>query len=337
MISGGTGLGRGHLQLTASAPDIYTVFDNRQVQIQVINNRIAGFVRQAGGFHGVLGEALPLGVGTAHRVALILESGHMGMVVDGATINSIAIDEPVAAAEIGSHLYIGGDPTGLRLPGRVEDVRVSGAARSDIVPPVITPVSPMPGFSVSEARPVFNVAYSDASGINVASVRMFVNGVEQFASADLTVDATHLLGRFASGLRSGRRNLIEVRAADNVGNLTNVTFEIVYVNSGGGTPYEPDTTTVGLWHFDDEDPTVARDSSGNNLHGRSLKTLLTSGVLGLARQFQFSQNSQIVLPYVPATGRAFTFETWLQPAANRANLGDPNPFRQRAHPCPACG
>ena len=74
---------------------------------------------------------------------------------------------------------------------------LTGSTLLDATKPVITPAAPLPDQYVSNARPVISATFSDpvpagalpgavSSGVNAASARLFVDGVEVSASAAFT-------------------------------------------------------------------------------------------------------------------------------------------------------
>jgi len=299
--------------LGAAAPDIYTIFDNRQLQLQVINNRIAGFVRQTGGFKGAVGESLQLQQGVPYRVGLSISGGYLVVFAGGRNVGTVKIDEPVAAAEQGTNLYVGGAEGGMNFPGKIDDVRLSGVARVDTLPPVISLVTPDAAMPVYDSKPVITVAYSDNNAIDPASVKLFLNGRRQYASQDLLITGTNIQGRPNDFLVGGQQNVINVEVADTAGNVARAEYKLLFINRADGDEYVPDADTVALWHFDELSPKKVLDSSANKFHGKVLAAEIGQGVFGLGRYFTSGNGSKIIIPYVPVSGRKFTFEAWVLP------------------------
>ena len=64
------------IQRTGNAPGNHTIYENRQIQFLVIDNQLAGFVAQPGGFLGLVSTTL-LELNTNYHATLELNGGYL--------------------------------------------------------------------------------------------------------------------------------------------------------------------------------------------------------------------------------------------------------------------
>ncbi|MBS3815272.1 MAG: PKD domain-containing protein [Hadesarchaea archaeon] len=97
----------------------------------------------------------------------------------------------------------------------------------DNTPPVISGEKPSPESSTTEDTPLIGVDYSDPSGINTSTVKVFVDGDEVTSQA--TIDSTGVTYTPTTALSEGVHT-VEVRVEDNLGNEATAswTFNIEF-------------------------------------------------------------------------------------------------------------
>ncbi|MEN0057814.1 MAG: LamG-like jellyroll fold domain-containing protein, partial [Bdellovibrio sp.] len=311
------------IYLTAAVTTPVTIFDNKQIQLQVINNRLAGFVRQSSGYKGVLAST-PLALNTAYRVGAHLKSGHLIISADGYVVGNVKIPEAIPAMEAGTRATIGGDVAGMNFLGIIDDVRFSNKAILDTIPPQVNLISPDISVSLVDAHPEFVFQITDNEDqIDEASFVVKLNG-NVVSGLSFNSGTGILSGQLSAPLGTGLKNILEVNVKDSVGNPTTVQFEVKYINWGSGEEYETDEHTLGLWHLNDLSGAVAEDSSGNKGHGRYRGTTSVQGVLGQARFFSQLPTGyeEISLPPVVIPAPRFTFEAWVRPLSDQRSTGD---------------
>lgn len=298
---------------TGDAQGNHTIYENRQVQLLVIDNQLAGFVAQSGGFLGLISSNI-LELDTNYRVAMVLNQNYLSLFVNGQSVGSVKINEPVASIiDPNFHGFIGGSILGEYFPGHIDDVRLSSVARLDNVPPVVTQIQPIPGSSVNEARPVFQITFSDDSNIDVGSIEVYLNGVLQ---SGISRDATGINGQMDDDLIGGQLNTIRVVVKDELGNRADESFILLRGAVGGRDEYTSDADTLALWHMNGPVNGLIEDSSSFNNHAfnpvnQSSGTVVTEGIFGNGREF--AGFGKYNAPPIRLPGQKFTFETWLRP------------------------
>lgn len=294
------------------------IFDNRELQLQVIENKLAGFVRQSSGFKGIVSDIV-LARNTPYRVGAFLKNGHLVLALDGKIVGNVGIPEPIQSAENGATAYLGGDPSGLNFPGIIDDIRLSKVVTLDTIPPTIALQSPDLSVPVINGRPVFTFVLSDNQNqIDPTSISVLLNGQPVSGLVYNPTNGT-LSGQLAVSLAAGRKNLIDVLVKDQVGNLGASQFQVSYIKAATGEEYASDSDTLGLWHFNDHGASWAKDASSFGRHGKLKGTQSVIGVLGQARLFT-SYVDEVVLPPVPIPGSTFTFEAWVRPLSDQSPL-----------------
>lgn len=308
--------------LTSDATTPVTIFDNRELQLQVVNNRLSAFVRQSSGFKGVVSSVV-LAKNTAYRVGAHLNNGYLVVSIDNKVVGNVKISEAIQTAENGAIAYIGGDSSSMNFPGIVDDVRLSSVVTLDTVPPQISIVSPDTSVPLVNGNPNFIFSLTDNEDeIDPMSISVKLNGV---AVTGLAFNpATKLLsGYLSTPLVAGKKNLVDISVKDNVGNPVSAQYEVKYIKWGSGEEYESDEDTLGLWHLNDQGVAWAKDSSSYVKHGKYKLTQPVPGVMGKARLFSTQYSvEEITLPPVLIPGSVFTFEAWVRPLSDATTKVD---------------
>ncbi|MBI2519498.1 MAG: hypothetical protein HYV97_03750 [Bdellovibrio sp.] len=304
------------IKRTGNAPGNHTIYENRQIQFLVIDNQLAAFVAQPGGFLGLVSTTL-LSMNTNYRATMELNGGFLSLFLNGVNVGSVQINNPVASPINPTyHAFIGGSILGEFFPGYIDDVRLSDIARIDNLPPVVAMLAPIPGQIVTVARPNFNITFADDSNIDVGSIKVYLNDVLQ---TGISRNASGVQGQMDDDLISGNVNTIKIVVNDEFGNRAEKTFNIIRGAIGGRTEYTPDADTLGLWHMNENSAGFIADSSVRMNHGfnptsQSTGTVVAEGIFGNGREF--SSNGHFDVPPLRLPGQKFTFETWLRPNNN---------------------
>ncbi|WP_413612833.1 LamG-like jellyroll fold domain-containing protein [Bdellovibrio sp. HCB-110] len=309
------------IYLNEDANSPVTIFDNRQLQLQVINNRLAAFVRQSSGFKGVVGSVL--NKNTPYRVGAYFKNGYLVLSVDNKIVGNVRIPEVIQPAENGAAAYIGGDVSSMNFPGLVDDVRLSKVVTLDTVPPEISVQSPDLSVPVIHPKPTLNFLLTDNQNqIDPTTIAITLNG-QPVTGLSFNATTAVLSGQLSANLAAGRKNIIGLSVKDQVGNPATAQFEVKYIKAANGEEYGTDSDTLGLWHLNDNGVTWAKDSTVFARHGKFKGTQPVLGILGQARLFSNPYDSDaVILPPVPIPGSTFTFEAWVKPLNDQAPLGD---------------
>ena len=143
---------------------------------------------------------------------------------------------------------------------------------------------------------------------------IYINGVlatsHTYSSASLWSNAGHCrigddsMGRYTDGM-------IDEVAIWNRALTSNEILQ--HYNNGNGIEITPDSSTIGLWHFDDGTGTTALDSSGNNNDGTLSPNLSgptwTTGQVGSALDFDGVDDHV----HIPDSGFTIAIELWFYP------------------------
>lgn len=307
------------IYLENPANGYHVIFDNAQIQFMVVDNKLAGFVKQQDGFVGTISE-MNLNQNQAYRVAYLIDQQRLTLFVDGQAVSALGFNEPIAPPAFSSlNTHIGGNIFGQYLPGYVDDVRVSSMARLDGIKPSILVNAPAIGVPIFEARPNVDITLSDNVAIDVASVRVELNDVVQ---TGLTVTNSQITGTFDQDLSSTRINILKVEVKDTTGNTEIRTFDIIYAPNVGGYEYEPDADTLALYHMNDFSRGTLLDASINSRHAftslnNEFYALPADGVFGNGRAI--APQADLVASSMTLNQQAFTFEGWFRPQADTSN------------------
>lgn len=297
-----------------------TIFDNSQIQLQVINNKLAGFVRQASGFIGVTSQVSLL-TNTPYRVSLYLAAGRLAIAINEGIVGNVIVSEAIAAADPSAVAVVGGDSTGMTFPGVIDDVVMSKATDVDTTPPVISLISPDLSSGTMISQPHFTFSVSDnLNQIDPGSLSLEVNGI---SASGLVWNAS--LGTFSGQLNipltAGKNNQIRIEVSDLDGNKGKAVYEVSYINRGSGEEYQVDSETLALWHMNEDGAGWVRDESSSQYHGRTKETEVREGIFGQARYFN-GLNAKIDLPPISMRegSHAFTFEAWINQNSRSSNV-----------------
>ncbi|MCY4644583.1 MAG: hypothetical protein OXB88_08185, partial [Bacteriovoracales bacterium] len=305
------------IHLTANANATHVIFDNDEVQFLIVDNKLAGFVRQESGFVGFVGEKT-LSLNTSYRAALVFSGGRLGLFVDGKNVGGFKVKESIAQTPSDEvAVYIGGNPDGAYFPGFIDDMRISRRERRDNAPPKVTLLSLQDGAIVTEKRPNLNIAFSDESrAIDVSSAKVYVNDTLQ---TGLTVSSTGITGKIEQDLSRIFPNEIKVEVSDNAGNLSQTISSVSRRLLVRQTEYEVDEDTLLLYHMNEFAPWDMADESVLNRDAlwvpQNEYVRVSEGVFGNGKYFRGTSRG-MVAPKVNIPGEAFTFEVWLRPEAD---------------------
>lgn len=298
------------IHLTASAPSTHVIADFENVKFEIINNQLAGLVRQPSGLVGVV-STTQIQPNVTYRVGFHFSPGVLILTINGNVSAKVLIDHPISAPLFSSsHAYIGGNIFGQNFPGFIDDVRVSSVTGVDFTEPNITLVQPQ--FQVKVPKPNFLFTLTDnESGVDPASIQIFLNGVRQNG---LAITANEISGQMDDNLSSLILNEVKISFSDFSGNSLEKKFIFTYLSVLAMGEYETDSSTVALWHMNDFSMTETMDDSGNSHHGFSLPRTVTSGdgVFSKGRDFVSSRSALIQFDGV-RFGQSFTFEGWYRP------------------------
>lgn len=304
------------IYLENPANGYHVIFDNSQVQFMVVDNKLAGFVKQQDGFVGTISET-NLNQNQAYRVTYLINQQRLTLFVDGQAVSALEFNEPIAPPAFSTlNTHIGGNIFGQYLPGYVDDVRVSSVARLDGINPSITVNAPAIGTPIFEVRPNVDISLSDNVAIDVASVKVELNDIVQ---TGLTITDSQITGTFDQDLSSTRINILKVEVKDTTGNKEIKTFDIIYAPNVGGYEYVSDADTLALYHMNDFSKGVLLDSSVNSRHAFSSssnrdRVLPVDGVFGNGRAV--ATGADLASSSMTLNQQAFTFEGWFRPQSN---------------------
>ncbi len=303
------------IRLTDNANGNRVIFTSNQIQLMVIDNRLAGFVRENQQLVGLVSDS-EIELNTNYQVALVKTGNLLGIIVNGVSHGSIEVNELIAPPSfleanvmIGASIY-----AGEWFPGYIDDVRVSNIARYDITPPVINKLLPQ-GLGVTESFPEFQLELVDAGGVDVSSVEVIFNGKVQ---TGLTVTDALISGQLDDPMEHEIVNILTVRVADNAGNTLEKIYNFAFSSIGGKTEYVSDDDTLLLWHLNEFYPGSAIDSSNSQLHGKGNAAYLSSveGIFSKGRHFHDNSSSYLTAGTVRIPDRQFTFELWVAPVGS---------------------
>ncbi len=138
----------------------------------------------------------------------------------------------------------------------------------------------------------------------------------------------------AENYRMGRDNRVsKIISSTNLSSTTKLpfwiasdrlgTFSQLTIGESALANYEPDTSTVGLWHLDEQSGAGAylKDFSGNSNHGTPTGTTFTLGKIGRARYFNGTSSDYLTLPNTidtPIKNNSFSVSGWIK-ATNFTN------------------
>ncbi|MEN0059808.1 MAG: LamG-like jellyroll fold domain-containing protein, partial [Bdellovibrio sp.] len=196
-----------------------------------------------------------------------------------------------------------------------DEVRISKIARKKFnigngSGPSVGLVGVTAGSTVYTNQPTFNVQFADESSINQASMSLSVNGViDNTLSKTVSGTTGVLAGALGVPLQNGTNEII-VRGKNQNGYETVKTFLVYYITPGPTAAYSPQTSTIGLWHFNAG--SILQDSSGRSFNWSGISS---PGVItGI---FAEGLNLWTATPSVSTSATArpattsWTFETWL--------------------------
>ncbi|MCX7841965.1 MAG: S-layer homology domain-containing protein [Clostridia bacterium] len=133
----------------------------------------------------------------------------------------------------------------VTLPANKEVPYSVAISAADITGPVVANITPANGSSTeSNLRPSISASYSDPSGINTGSVKLFLDGTDVTAAATVTAGGITCI---PSSDLSRTSHLVELRVSDTAGNQTVSTWSF----SSGTQTYEKDgdTGTAAKWEL----------------------------------------------------------------------------------------
>ena len=307
------------IYLENNAPSYHVIFDNGQLQLMVVGNKLAGFVKQQDGFVGTIADE-ELSLNQIYRVGYLINQDRLTLFVDGLSVSTLILNEPIAPPAFSTlNATFGGNPFGQFFPGYIDDIRISSIARLDGTPPVVSQIQPLPGTINVDPRPEFIFGLSDESSIDLTSVKVFLNGTLQ---SGLNVTNTQVSGVLEQDLRSDIINIVKVEALDVFGNKANKNFDIIYSPNSGGFEYETDASTLALYHMNDFSKGTLTDSSNNNRHAftsrSNINTVLPADVVfGNGRAI--SPQADLYADSMTLSKQAFTFEGWFKPQADTSS------------------
>lgn len=210
-----------------------TLFDNGQLNISIIDDYLAVFVRSTSGQQGLISEN-KINQNTAYRISVEFDHGNLGVTLNGQSIGSVLTSSTIIhkSSNQGEHVILGGNFTGY-----IDDIRISSIARADIVPPTLAINSPDISVDVTTGLPNFDITLVDnQSGVDATSVKIYLNGVLQ---TGLVITSTSISGTLDSPLIRGN-NDFKINLADMNGNKTLFEAAIVFDD---GSPLPPVIST----------------------------------------------------------------------------------------------
>jgi len=131
------------------------------------------------------------------------------------------------------------------------EASASWAFTIDTVAPVVTGMAPANGAAMNNSRPAISASFSDAtSGVNVASVRLLINGTDVAAMA--TVTGSGVSYTPSAALPDGAAT-VEIRVSDNAGNEATATSTWTVDTKAPPAPTSPlangSTVSAGPFQF----------------------------------------------------------------------------------------
>lgn len=305
------------IYLTGPANGTHTIFSTDNFRLLIVNNQLAGAVRQPGGLYGVVSER-NLQQNTIYRVGVHFKNQELVISVNNRIDARVSLSYPIAAP-ISSNFRatIGGNILGEYFPGYIDDVRMENVVGIDITSPVITLVQPST-FQVNVPKPNFQITLSDVgTGVDPDSVTVYLNGIQQ---TSLNISATEISGQMNDNLKTGILNEINVSATDFNGNTTDKKFFLTYQELDSKGEYDPDSNTLALWHMNDFGPGNMADSSAGQHHGVAdpKRVNIGEGVFSKGKYFMGDTTSFMNFDGV-RFDQKFTFEGWVKPTSNNAS------------------
>jgi len=206
------------VSIDAANPPLATLFDNGQLRVQLVENKLAAYVHGISGMKGLQAETA-LTPATAHRISVNYEDGVLALADNGAILGSVdtRVTKIAPTALQNESITVGSGFT-----GSLDDIRISRIARADVHAPTIQIVEPDLNQVETDPRPNFQINLADVgSGIDVNSIQVFLNGVPQDG---LTITNASISGQMSTDLVSGE-NALEISVADLAGNVTDLTAD----------------------------------------------------------------------------------------------------------------
>ena len=200
---------------------------------------------------------------------------------------------------------------GSGYEGLMDEMRFSDAVRLTFSIPVfdnqvINFLNLKNGTSVNEAFPEFHATLNSATTINVSTVKILLNGVNEPVSENLVVTSTGIDGTFAQPLKVGLNNL-EISFLDNQGNQRKKSQYFYFIKKDGGAEYSPTLATAGLWHFNETQTGHFEDASGNGNSFDITSFSPVPGVIGNGVRGEGSFSEKM-----PLNCRSYTIEAFLR-------------------------
>ena len=94
---------------------------------------------------------------------------------------------------------------------------------------------------------------------------------------------------------------------------------IAFLSQARAQPFEPDSNTVALYHFDEVSGNFVADASGNRKHGNAGGTTIVGGLFGNARQYDTLRDEVLVPNPFGGVQDNFTIEAWINVEALNSN------------------
>lgn len=299
------------IRLNSAANSNHMIVSIDNVRLMVINNHLAGFIRQGGGLLGVVGDTA-LQTNTNYSVGMSYVNQKLTIVLNGRSDGQVILTEPIATPSLNNARgFIGGDLLNKFFPGYIDNVRIQSKNSFDVTSPQVTLNQPT-SFVLNEPFPQFNISFTeDLSGVDLSSVRIYLNGIQQ----NMTVTTSGITGVMNDSMKTGQVNEVKVVVSDLAGNQTIKIYNFSFTNILARTEYEDDANTLGLWHMNDFSSGTMMDSSSHGNHGigDSRNIGVTDGVFGAGKLFLGSPSSLINTSTILIPGQEFTIEMWLRP------------------------
>jgi parallel beta-helix repeat protein len=199
-----------------------------------------------------------------------------------------------------------------------------GGLPVDTTPPVITNLQPADSSTVTVDTPTISADYSDPSGIDISSVRLEVNGIDETSSATITAGGVTYTP--SSSMGNGVQN-VYLEVNDTLGNQATISWSFIVDTTGGGGGGDTTPPTIsGLTPSDqstisDKTPTISADFSD------STGINVTSVVLKFDGEDVTSSATvtQSGVTYIPSAPLADgEYEVYLEVADNSTNNNKAN-------------
>ena len=87
---------------------------------------------------------------------------------------------------------------------------------------------------------------------------------------------------------------------------------IAFLSQARAQPFEPDSNTVALYHFDETSDNFVSDASGNGRNGTATGTLIVDGIFGEARSYGVWTDEVLVPRPFDGVNDHFTIEAWIK-------------------------